>query len=442
MKVILGSGKHHYVVRASIFLITAALVWAMMGCTEVYPTEYKLTIPRATGGSVVIPGEGTYRYAEGTSVVLVATPDEGYRFVKWDGDVRTIGNVTKAQTQIKVRGEYSITAIFEKIPVYNLTVSTTVGGVVVKPGPGNFTYNGGRMVKLEAHENVGYGFVNWTGDVSGIADVNAAATTITMDGNYSIRANFEEEAAVNITDTNVEAAIRAGSGIRERAIYPSDLKRLTSLEAEAKNVSDITALEYCTGLTKLYLYDNQIDGISPLANLTSLRELNLSANQISDISPLANLTSLRELYLSANRISNISPLASLTSLTYLYLSGNQISDISPLASLTSLTYLYLSGNQISDISPLASLTRQLTDLSLGGNQISDISPLASLTNLTFLNLSNNQISDIDALVDNLGLSQGDRVYLYNNPLSYSPLSYSYVSTYIAQLEVRGVIVEY
>jgi hypothetical protein len=441
MKVILGSRKHHYVVRASIFLITAALVWAMMGCTEVYPTEYKLTISSTTGGSVVIPAERTSTHAEGTSVVLVATPDEGYRFVKWDGDVRTIADVTRAQTQIKVRGEYSITAIFEKIPEYHLTVSTTVGGGVVKPGPGIFTYNGGRMVKLEAHEDVGYGFVNWTGDVSGIADVNAAATTITMNGNYSIRANFEEEAAVNITDTNLEAAIRAATGIPERDIYPSDLKRLTSLEAEAKNVSDLTALEYCTGLTKLYLYDNRIDGISPLANLTSLRELNLSANQISDISPLASLTSLTYLYLSGNQISDISPLASLTSPTYLYLSGNQISDISPLANLTSLRELYLSANQISDISPVTNLT-SLRDLSLGGNQIDDISPLANLSNLTLLNLSNNQISDIDALVDNPGLSEGDRVYLYNNPLSYSPLSYSYVSTYIAQLEVRGVIVEY
>jgi hypothetical protein len=419
MKLILGLRKHHYVVRASIFLITAALVWAMMGCTEVYPTEYKLTISSTTGGSVVIPAERTSTHAEGTSVVLVATPDEGYRFVKWDGDVRTIADVTRAQTQIKVRGEYSITAIFEKIPVYNLTVSTTVGGRVVKPGPGNFTYNGERMVNLEAHEDVGYGFVNWTGDVSGIADVNATATTITMNGNYSIRANFEEEAPVNITDTNLEAAIRAATGIPERDIYPSDLKRLTSLEAEVKNVSDLAALEYCTGLTKLRLYDNQIDDISPVANLTSLKELDLSGNQISDISPVANLTSL----------------------TYLCLSGNRIDDISPLASLTSLTYLYLSGNQISDISPLARLTR-VTDLSLGGNQIDDISPLANLSNLTFLNLSNNQISDIEPLVHNLGLSQGDRVYLYNNPLSYSPLSYSSVSTYIAQLEVRGVIVEY
>jgi len=483
MKVMPGSRKHHYVVRGSIFLIIAVLVWAVIGCTEVYPTEYKLTISSSIGGSVVSPREATSTHVKDTLVTLIAIPDEGYRFVKWDGDVRTIGDVKSAQTVIKIRSEYSITAEFERIPEYRLTVSTTVGGRVIKPKEGMSTYRGEKLVQLEAHEDVSYGFVNWTGDVGTIANVDAAVTTIRVDGNYSIRANFQKEEAVNITDPDLEASIKAATRIFDRPIYPSDLKRLTSLEAEAKNVSDLTALEYCTGLTALYLRGNQIEDISPLANLTSLRELYLSSNKIGDISPLANLTSLIKLHLSANQIydispvanltslthlyvsgnqigdispvanltsltylyisdnhiSNIWPLASLTSLTYLYISDNHISDISPLANLTSLTHLYVSGNQIGDISPLASLSR-LRDLSLAGNQIDNISPLANLPNLTLLNLSNNQISDIEPLVDNPGLSEGDKIYLYN--ALYSPLSYGYVSTYIAQLEARGVIVEY
>jgi hypothetical protein len=463
MKVIPGSRKHHYVARASIFLIAAVLVWAMIGCTEVYPTEYELTITSTTGGSVVSPREATSMHIKGERVTLIAIPDNGYRFVRWTGDVRTIGNVKSAHAAIAIGGEYSITAEFERIPEYRVTVSTTVGGQVMKPKEAISIYKGEKRADLEAHEDAGFGFISWTGDVGTVADVNAAVTTIWVDGNYSIRANFEEEEAVNITDSNLEAAIRAATGISTRPIYPADLKRLTSLEAEAKNVSNLAALEYCTGLITLklggnqiddisavanlaglaylYLTGNQIDDISPVANLTNLRKLHLSANQIDDISPLANLTSLTELYLSGNRISDISPLANLKGLTYLYLSSNQIDDISPVVNLTSLTELYLSGNRISDISPLANLGR-LRGLSLAGNQIDDISPLADLSNLTLLNLSNNQISDIEPLVDNPGLSKGDKVYLYNNPLSYSPMSYGYVSIYIAQLVVRGVIVEY
>lgn len=38
----------------------------------------------------------------------------------------------------------------------------------------------------------GYRFVEWTGDVNTIANVNTAKTTMTMHGDYSIMANFEE----------------------------------------------------------------------------------------------------------------------------------------------------------------------------------------------------------------------------------------------------------
>jgi hypothetical protein len=69
---------------------------------------------------------------------------------------------------------------------YNLTISSTAGGNVTTPGQGTFTYNEGKVVNLLA-------FVKWTGDVGTIADVNAASTRITMNGNYSITANFEEQ---------------------------------------------------------------------------------------------------------------------------------------------------------------------------------------------------------------------------------------------------------
>ena len=463
MKVVLGSRKYHYMVRASISLITAVLIWAMTGCTTVYPIEYKLTVSSTAGGSVVVPGEGTSAQLKGDRVTLSVKPDDGYRFVRWTGDVGTIGNVNRGSTTIKMGGDYSITAEFEKTPVYHLTVSVTGGGQVTIPGKGVFIYNDGKVVKLEAHEDIGWGFVSWTGDVGTIADVDATSTNITMHGNYSITANFEEEAPVTITDTGLEAAIRAARHITNRPLYPSDLKRLTSLDTDGENVSDLTGLEYCISLTRLFLSDNQIDDISSLATLTRLTYLDLSGNQIDDISTVANLTrltyldlsgnrisdvsavgnllSLGELYLSRNQINDISALVSLTGLRDLYLSHNRISDVSALAPLTRLTELYLSSNRISDVSALTSLTR-LGDLSLADNQVDDISPLAGLSNLTLLNLSNNQISDIQPLVDNPGLSQGDRVYLYNNPLGYSPLIYISVSTHIAELEARGVIVEY
>jgi hypothetical protein len=73
---------------------------------------------------------------------------------------------------------------------YNLTVSSTEGGEVIEPGEATFTYDGGTLVNLVAEADEGYQFVNWTGNVSAIAGVYAATTTITINGHYSITANF------------------------------------------------------------------------------------------------------------------------------------------------------------------------------------------------------------------------------------------------------------
>jgi uncharacterized repeat protein (TIGR02543 family) len=72
----------------------------------------------------------------------------------------------------------------------HLTISSTEGGWVTTPGEGSFTYNAGKVVRLVARSALGYQFVKWTGDVATITTVNSFSTTITMNGTYSITANF------------------------------------------------------------------------------------------------------------------------------------------------------------------------------------------------------------------------------------------------------------
>jgi len=71
-----------------------------------------------------------------------------------------------------------------------LTISSTGGGSVRTPGEGTFTYDSGTEVELAAVTGFFHHFDEWTGDVGTIADVNSATTTITMNGDYSITANF------------------------------------------------------------------------------------------------------------------------------------------------------------------------------------------------------------------------------------------------------------
>jgi hypothetical protein len=159
---------------------------------ELDPGWYSLTISSTEGGNVTTPGEGTYVYGNSTVVELVAEADLHYHFVGWTGDVSTIANPEAASTNITMNGSYSITANFELEEGWcSLTISSTEGGSVTTPGEGTYIYGNSTVVDLVAQPDKGYQFVKWTGNVSTVADVYAASTTIAMNASYSITANFE-----------------------------------------------------------------------------------------------------------------------------------------------------------------------------------------------------------------------------------------------------------
>ncbi len=151
---------------------------------------HDLTTSSTAGGSVSNPGEDTYTYDEGTVVDLVATPNAGYRFDEWTGDVSAVADVNDPTTTITMNGDYSVTAEFVK--TYDLTTSSTAGGSVSDPGEGTYTYDEGTVVDLVAVADSGYQFTGWTGDIGEIDDPASTETSITMNGDYSITATFCE----------------------------------------------------------------------------------------------------------------------------------------------------------------------------------------------------------------------------------------------------------
>ena len=134
-----------------------------------------------------------------------------------------------------------------------------------------------------------------------------------------------------------------------------DMKRLTELHAEQRQITSLIGLEYATNLTEVLLGHNLISDVSPLANLVQLRALNMADCQISDLHPLSNLTRLESLRLHYNQIEDITPLGNLTTLTDLWLIGNQIADVRPLRNLTLLEELRIHNNAITDYSALDTL---------------------------------------------------------------------------------------
>ena len=154
---------------------------------QIPPEQFVLTTSSTDGGSVAIPGEGNVPYDEGTVVDLVAEAEECYQFVDWTGD--TVADPNSATTNITMDGAKNVTANFALLS-YGLVINSTDGGEVTFPGEGPFTYDCGTVVDLVATPDAYYSFVEWTGDIGTIADINAAETTITVNGNYSITANF------------------------------------------------------------------------------------------------------------------------------------------------------------------------------------------------------------------------------------------------------------
>ena len=89
--------------------------------------QYELIIDSTGGGSVTTPGEGPYTYDKGAIVSLLATPDAGYQFVNWSGDVDTVADIGAATTTIVMGGDNSITANFDEWTPLNNTPMVAAG---------------------------------------------------------------------------------------------------------------------------------------------------------------------------------------------------------------------------------------------------------------------------------------------------------------------------
>ncbi len=143
------------------------------------------------GGSVGVSpapncNNGT-QYMHGTILTLTATPNTGYLFSTWSGDVSD----TENPTTLTMTADKSVTAEFS-LACFTLTTSASpaAGGAVgASPAPncnGGTQYSHGTVVTLTATANTGYNFTAWSGSASGTAN----PTTVSMTADRSVTANF------------------------------------------------------------------------------------------------------------------------------------------------------------------------------------------------------------------------------------------------------------
>ncbi|MDE0685388.1 MAG: leucine-rich repeat domain-containing protein, partial [Candidatus Poribacteria bacterium] len=220
---------------------------------------------------------------------------------------------------------------------------------------------------------------------------------------------------LNLRDAVVEALGKAPGD----PIVAEEMETLERLDANNKNISDLTGLEFAKNLIELSLQDNPLSDLSPLASLTKLRLLTVRDTEVTDLSPLSGLHELEVIDATSIRISSLAPLAGLKNLKKLDTAHTDITDLSPLAGLTNLTRLRLYDMKATDLSPLKGLTK-LRWLGFPQTNITDVSPLSGLTELRHLDLFHTGISDLSQLS---GLVNLETLLLNgNNIVDVSPLA--------------------
>jgi uncharacterized repeat protein (TIGR02543 family) len=179
--------------------------------------EYTLSASVVGSGSIAKnPNQATYHY--GDVVQLTASPDIGWSFSYWGGDLTGSTN----PTSITITGNMAITAYFTQNE-YTLAISidpTAGGSVAAVPTP---PYHYGDVVTLTATANPGYSFDHWSGDTSG----SNAVTTVTMTGDKAVTAHFTES-QYSLTITVDPVADGSVAAVPAPPYYYGDVVTLTA----------------------------------------------------------------------------------------------------------------------------------------------------------------------------------------------------------------------
>jgi len=190
---------------------------------------------------------------------------------------------------------------------------------------------------------------------------------------------------VSFADVNLDGLVRAAVRKRTGQLYNTDLAGLSVLAGNGTGIRRLNGLEFCTDLSRVFLWFEPVEDIAPLSMLPRLDYVDLLGCPVADIGPLVGLPKLTRLGLAD-------------------LSHPDGLDISPLADPTfdRLTFLNLDGCGLE--------TRDLEALSGKRNG-------ATLSHIQALWLRRNRLTDLQPLVDNPHLGPHVTVKLDGNPLT-------------------------
>ena len=174
--------------------------------------QYTITLLKTGYGSITLDPESPL-YDSATIVNLTATPDKGYIFGSWSGDVVSdLNNIS-----VTMNGNINLTAefILVVIPKFSLNITANgSGSVTVTPEAAQ--YDSGTVVNILATANTGYLFDGYTGDIN----TKESNVNITVNKTMDITANFKLIEGLNTNH------------VRQNKIYPNPVKNTLFISTE------------------------------------------------------------------------------------------------------------------------------------------------------------------------------------------------------------------
>ena len=153
--------------------------------------KFKVTIKADEGGKVTPEDYNEKEVVGGAKIDIKAEADEDWKFIQWKED-----GSTDAERSIVITQDTVLTAVFEEITYYKLTVTIEpedAGEIFFdgkKVNKNTKSYQEGTTVKLTAEAAEGYEFDYW--DENG-TESTAAELSVVMNKKHNITANFKKK---------------------------------------------------------------------------------------------------------------------------------------------------------------------------------------------------------------------------------------------------------
>ncbi len=220
-----------------------------------------LVPPTTIYGLTVVSGSGSGNYSVGDSVIIeAAAAPTGMVFDFWSGDTTGIGDASDANTTITIQAaDATITATYAVPPVFY--------DLVVINGSGSGNYQEGTAALIDANSApAGMAFYQWTGDVGSVGNIAAESTTITMNGDATVTATYQDYYSLTVVSGNGAGDFTVGDTTSIHADQPTGTMLFLQWAGDTDGVDDVYASDTTftmppgdATVTALYVYRGDLD---------------------------------------------------------------------------------------------------------------------------------------------------------------------------------------